>query len=205
MTAWPSFDQTRNDAARSTKTLNMISTRAGIVLFVLAVAAGPLYTVPGYSAVGNLISELAAQNTPRNILMSGAFVALGVGIAVDGLRPFAPAQAPFIGFGVFMALAGLFGHRPISSGVPYAEWVHTAHSALATAAGISITVAFVWQAVRQPSLVRRAVAAALAVLCLVLPLTMLSFPAVQGAVQRLMYLLVFTWLWLHYPRSTHGT
>ena len=141
----------------------MISTRVGIVLFVLAVAAGPLYTVSGYSAVGNLVSELAAQNTPRNVLMSGAFVALGVGIVVDGLRPFAPAQAPFIGFGVFMALAGLFGHRPISSGVPYAEWAHTAHSALATAAGISITVAFVWQAVRQLSRARRAVAAALAV------------------------------------------
>jgi hypothetical membrane protein len=205
VTAWPSFDQTRNGAARSTTKLKMISTRVGIVLFVLAVAAGPLYTVPGYSAVGNLISELAAQNTPRNILMSGAFVALGVGIAVDGLRPFAAAQAPIIGFGVFMALAGLFGHRPISAGVPYVEWAHAAHSALATAAGTSITVAFVWQAVRQPWWVRRAVAAALAVLCLVLPLTMLSFPAVQGAVQRLMYLLMFTWLWLHYPRSTHGT
>jgi hypothetical protein len=161
--------------------------------------------VPGYSAVGNLISELAAQNTPRNVFMSVAFVALGVGIAADGLRAFAVAQAPFIAFGVFMALAGLFGHRPITSGVPYAEWAHTAHSTLASAAGICITVAFVWQAVRQTSLVRRAVAAALAVLCLVLPLAMLSFPDVQGAIQRLMYLLIFTWLGLHYPRSTHDT
>jgi hypothetical membrane protein len=203
--AWPSFDHSRNGVADFTTKLNMISTRAGIVLFVLAVATGPLYTVPGYSAVGNLISELAAQNTPRNVLMSGAFVALGVGIVVDGLRHFALAQAPFIGFGFFMVLAGLFGHRPISPGVPYAEWAHTAHSALATAAGISITVAFVWQAVRQPSFVRRAVAATLAALCLVLPLAMLSFPDVQGAIQRLMYLLIFTWLWLHYPRNTHGT
>jgi hypothetical membrane protein len=203
--ARPSFDQTRDGIARGTTKLHMTSTRAGIVLFVLAVTAGPLYTVPGYSAVGNLISELAAQNTPRNVLMSGAFVALGVGIVVDGLRPFALAQAPFIGFGAFMALAGLFGHRPIAPGVPYAEWAHTAHSALATAAGVSITVAFVWQAVRQPLPVRRAVAAALALLCLVLPLAMLSFPDVQGAIQRLMYMLIFTWLWLHYPSNTHGT
>jgi Protein of unknown function (DUF998) len=183
----------------------MISTRAGIVLFVLAVAAGPLYTVPGYSAVSNLISELAAQNTPGNVLMSGTFVALGASIVADGSRPFALAQAPFLAFGVFMALAGLFGHRPITPGVPYAEWAHAAHSALATAAGISITVAFVWQAVRQALLVRRAVAATLAVLCLVLPLTMLSFPDIRGAIQRLMYLLIFTWLWQHYPRSSHGT
>ncbi len=183
----------------------MSAARVGIALFVLAAAAGPLYTAPGYSAVGNLISELAAQNTPRNVLMSGAFVALGVGIVVDGLRPFAPAQAPFIAFGVFMSLAGLFGHRPITPGVPYAEWAHTAHSALATAAGICISVAFVWQAIRQPSRVHRAVAAAIAALCLALPLAMLSMPGVQGAIQRLMYLLIFAWLWRHYPRRTHGT
>ena len=183
----------------------MNGTRLGIALFVLAVLAGPLYTVPGYSAVGNLISELAAQNTPRKLLMAGAFVALGVGIATDGLRPFTLAQAPFIAFGVFMALAGLFGHRPITPGVPYAAWAHTAHSALATAAGICITVAFVWQALRQTSMARRAVAAAWAVLCVALPLAMLDLPNVQGAIQRLMYLLIFAWLWRHYPRATHGT
>ena len=182
----------------------MSATRAGIALFVLAVAAGPLYTAPGYSAVGHLISELAAQNTPRSFLMSGAFLALGAGIAVDGLRPFSRALAPFVAFGFFMALAGLFGHKPITAGVPYVAWVHGAHSALGTAAGIAITVAFAWQALRQPTPARRIVAGVLAVLCFALPLAMLSFPGVQGAIQRLMYMLVFSWLWLCYPRRVRG-
>jgi hypothetical membrane protein len=174
------------------------------VIFVLVVAAGPLYTAPGYSAVANLISELAAQNTPRNFLMSGAFMALGAGIVVDGLRPFSRARAPFVAFGIFMALAGLFGHRPITAGVSHVEWVHGVHSALGTAAGIAITIAFAWQALRQPTPAGRIVAGVLAVLCFALPLAMLSFPAVQGAIQRLMYLLAFAWLWLFYPGQLRG-
>jgi hypothetical membrane protein len=179
-------------------------TRLGISAFVLAVVTGPLYTVPGYSAAGNLISELAAQNTPRNFLMAAAFVALGAAIAVDGVRTFHRAHVPFVAFGLFMALAGLFGHKPINPEVPYVEWIDSAHGALATIAGVSISVAFVWQAVREPRTVRRIVAAALAVLCFALPMAMLSFPEFQGAIQRLMYGLVFTWLWLFYPRATHA-
>jgi hypothetical membrane protein len=118
-------------------------TRIGIAFFVLVVIAGPLYTVPGYSAVGNLISELAAQNTPRNFIMSGAFIALGTAIVVDGFRAFHRALAPFMTFGLLMALVGLFGHKPIEPAVPYLEWAHTTHGALATVAGIALTVAFV--------------------------------------------------------------
>ena len=179
-------------------------TRLGIAIFAAAVVAGPLYTVPGYSAVGNLISELGAQNTPRNYLMSAAFVALGAGIVADGLRDFHRALAPFIAFGLFMALVGFFGHKPIDPAVPYATWAHTAHGALATAAGIAITAGFAWQGVRQQYPGRRVVAASLAVASLALPLAMLSFPAYQGAIQRVMYLLVFSWIWACYPPRAHA-
>lgn len=179
-------------------------TRIGIASVVLAVAAGPFYTVPGYSAVRNLVSELAAQNTPWNFVMAGAFVALGAGIVADGGRAFQRSLAPFMAFGVFMGLAGLFGHKPIDPQVPYAAWVHTVHGALATAAGISISAAFVWHAVRQRASAQRVVAAVLAVLCFALPLAMLGWPQVQGAVQRAMYLLVFAWLWKNYPHATHA-
>ena len=47
-----------------------------------------------------------------------------------------------------MSVAGVFGHKPITPGVDYVEAWHQAHSLTATLAGISITVAFAWQAVR---------------------------------------------------------
>ncbi len=33
---------------------------------------------------------------------------------------------------------------------------------------------------------------------------MLAFPAIQGLVQRVMYLLIFSWLWVFYPARTQG-
>jgi hypothetical membrane protein len=175
-------------------------TRIGIAIFALAVIAGPLYTVHGYSAVGNLISELAAQNTPWNFLMGAAFVAVGAAIVADGARTSQRALVPFMTFGFFMALAGVFGHKPIDPTVPQTAWAHTVHGALGTAAGISLSVAFAWQAFRQTGRAQRLVAATLAVLCFALPMAMLSLPEFQGAIQRAMYLLVFAWLWQYYPR-----
>lgn len=181
----------------------MRPTRIGIALFVLAVAAAPAYTVSGYSSASNLISELAAQNTQGNYFMSAAFIALGAAIAFDGSRSFSRSLWPFITFGFFMLLAGVFGHRPITFGVPYNSLAHSAHSALATAAGVSISAAFIWQAVREKSFWRRVQAASLAIACLALPLAMLAMPEYQGAIQRLMYAAVFLWLWIHYPDNAH--
>jgi hypothetical protein len=73
-------------------------TRVGIAIFTLAVVFGPLYTVAQYSVVTNLISELGAQHTQNNLIMIIAFVLLGGGIAIDGVRTFRVALLPFILF-----------------------------------------------------------------------------------------------------------
>ena len=179
----------------------MTATRCAVVAFVAAAAAGPWYTAAGYSVVHNVISELAAQNTPNRLVMVAAFVALGAAIVVDGLRAFRMPLLPFIAFGLCFGAAGLFGHRPITPGVPYSEWMDTVHSALATASGVALTIGFAWQwaAARTPA---RWTAGLLALACVGLPLVMLWHPAAQGIVQRFMYLLVFAWLWHRYPART---
>ena len=182
----------------------MNPTRIAITLFCLAVAFGPVYTVPGYSARANLISELAAQNTRGAFIMAGAFVVLGAAIVFDGWRVFRSCMVPFMLFGAFMVLAGLFGHKPMTSDVPYSATVAGAHSLFATMAGIGISLAFVWQAWLASAMPGRLTAAALALVCLVLPLGMLNLPAYQGVIQRLMYALVFAWLWLYYPHRVDG-
>ena len=172
------------------------------MLVTLAVIAGPSYSVSEYSALHNLISELAAQNTPRNWLMASAFMALGAGIVIDGWRKQARHLWPFIAFGMLMALAGLFGHRPLSPTTQFVGWVHEAHSALATGAGISITLGFLWQSVRQQARRQRLVSALMAFVCVIFPLAMLWWPDWQGITQRAMYCMVFLWLWLRYPEKT---
>lgn len=177
----------------------MNSTRLGILIFTAATMAGPWYTVEEYSPVRNVISQLGAQNTPNSLIMVAGFLALGIGIVVDGVRRFSKPVIPFIAFGLFMGLAGLIAHKPISPAVAFSELIHQAHSILATLAGISITVGLLWQAALVSTFRLRALTITLAILCFILPLCMLAFQDIQGLIQRIMYLLVFIWLWTYYP------
>jgi len=173
--------------------------RTGILVFSAAVLAGPFYTVDGYSVVQNVVSELGAQNTKNSSVMLTGFLALGLGLVVDGMRRFQWSALPFIAFGVFMALAGLFAHKPLAPSVPFSEATHAVHSALASLAGVAVTVGLVWYAIRARSTWRRGTAVVLGALCVVLPLGMLAVPPYQGLIQRAMYLLVFAWLWAYFP------
>jgi len=177
----------------------VLLTRAGILLFSAAVLAGPWYTVEGYSVVRNVVSELGAQHTPNNLVMVSGFLALGICLVADGVRNFQRMAVPFIAFGVFMGLAGVFAHKPLDPNVPFTEAAHVAHSILASLAGFSVTIGLIWYAVRARGFWRRTAAFALAALCVVLPLVMLTFPEFQGLIQRFMYLLIFAWLWLFFP------
>jgi hypothetical protein len=131
--------------------------------------------------------------------MVAGFLALGIGIVADGIRRFRTPVLPFIAFGFFMALAALLAHKPLLPAVEYSEGAHRAHSVLATLAGISITVGLLWQAVFASLFRSRAIIIILAVLCLALPLCMLAFQEFQGLIQRIMYLLLFAWLWINFP------
>jgi len=182
----------------------MGTTRVTIALFVVVVGLGPLYTAEGYSPIVNVISELAAQNTPRNYVMATAFVALGAAVLYDGVRKFRRSLMPFMLFGVAFGAAGLFGHKPIHAAVPYAVWLDIAHSALATTSGIALTVGFLWQAAVASSKAQKFISTALAIACVALPLLMLNMPLYQGLIQRVMYLLVFAWLWVFYPHRAHA-
>jgi hypothetical protein len=131
--------------------------------------------------------------------MVAGFLALGIDIVVDGVRRFSKPVIPFIAFGLFMGLAGLIAHKPISPAAAFSELIHKAHSILATLAGISIPVGLLWQAVLVSTFRLRTVAITLAVLCFTLPLCMLAFQDIQGLIQRIMYILIFIWLWTYYP------
>jgi len=179
----------------------MNPTRIGILIFAVAALAGPWYTVEGYNPLRDVISLLGAQNTPNSLIMVAGFLALGIGIVTDGIRRFSKPMLPFMAFGLSMGLAGVLAHKPLSPVVAFSGTAHQAHSALATLAGISITVGLLWQAALVSTFRSRASAIVIAALCLILPLTMIAFQQAQGLIQRIMYLLVFLWLWIHYPSA----
>jgi hypothetical membrane protein len=174
-------------------------TRIGIIIFMIAALTGPMYTVEGYSSVRNVISELGAQNTPYSWIMILGFLALGLGIIAGCIQAFNKSIIPFILFGLFMALAGFFPHKPVNPDIEYNKFLHQAHSMLATLAGISISVGLLWRAVLATSTFGRIIPLILGVICFALPMSMIAFPDYQGLIQRIMYLLIFIWLWKNIP------
>jgi hypothetical protein len=174
--------------------------RLGIAVFALAVVLGPIYTVADYSVVRNLISELGAQHTQNNFIMVIAFILLGAGIAIDGIKTFKLSFVPFILFGVTMANVGLFPHKPIDAALNYSSTLHNLHGILASVAGTFITIGFIWQGFLARGK-QRMVCFYMALVAIVFPILMLNFPNLQGIVQRLMYLQILGWIWMKYPRS----
>lgn len=180
-------------------------TRGAVVLLTAAVLFGPWYAPAMYSPVSQVISELAAQNTPGNRIMATTFVLVGLAIAADGLlsagQDHLPWQAvPFVLFGLCFAAAGLFGHRPYVDALPWNPLAHTIHSVIASVSGTVLSIGLGWQAFTTPSRPYRWWTAVLAAVCLIFPLAMLLWPAVQGVTQRLMYALIFWgWFWPFHP------
>ena len=173
-------------------------TRIGIACFALAIVCGPIYTVNEYSVVFNLISELGAQHTQNNFVMIIAFVILGGGIVVDGMRKFRVALLPFILFGVSMVVVGIFPHKPIDASMNFNSTFHTLHGIIASVAGIFITIGFIWQGFRTNGR-QRVICFYMAAVAILFPILMLTIPNYQGITQRIMYLQILGWLWMKYP------
>ena len=178
------------------------TTRISIAVFVIIVLVGPLYTTDNYSHITNLISELGAQQTKNNFIMITGFLTLGLGILIDSYKIKSYPIIPFALFGIFMAMAGIFPHKPIDPNISYNHTSHSLHSLSATLAGISMSIGFMWQGFLALTRTQKAMCFYLAIACFVFPMLMLALSDYQGLLQRSMYLQVFAWLWVMFPTKT---
>jgi hypothetical protein len=83
---------------------------------------------------------------------------------------------------------GGFLHKPWLTGIPYDHIEDALHSFTATAMGFAFTAALVFRLLQRQLLDGIAIAAAT-----VVPLLMLFYPTIAGLVQRLMFLVAYTW------------
>jgi hypothetical membrane protein len=174
-------------------------TRTGIVFIGLTILLGPLYSEPEYSFVKNTVSELGAQNTRNNWVMILGFAVFGLSLAWDLFLLRQRIWLPFAFFGLFVAAAGFLPHQAWISGRETMAWLHHGHNLFANLSGIAVTMGFVVFGIRERNSYNRFVAYALASVCLLFPLAMFNFVEVKGLIQKMMYGLVFAWLWFNVP------
>jgi Protein of unknown function (DUF998) len=170
---------------------------AGIGAFVTAAAVAPWLSHPDYSSVAHTTSELAGQNMPNAWIMRAGFIGFGGGTALAALwrrRSMPAVAAALLLFGLCMVAAAIWSHLPIDPALGGNHDEDSAHSVAASAMGAAFAaaVALHWWQTRGAQRWLDAIALAAATL---LPMAMLALPAVDGALQRLMFAISFVWIW----------
>ena len=183
-----------------------------LLLSATAIAVAPLAMPEGYSWISNAISESAAQGQERawvarlGFLLYG-FAVLWLVLLARGI--WGRWGSFFLGtFGVMMLSTAAFSHKPWQTGVAYDAFEDLLHSITATGMGLAFAIGVVAVSIRRGA--RWETARILDFLAVgasfTLPLGMSAWPAVGGALQRLLFLIAYIWFATETSRrSTSGS
>ncbi|PFG43162.1 uncharacterized protein DUF998 [Isoptericola jiangsuensis] len=181
--------------------MDRISARVVVALLALSalcVALAPLAVPDTYDAVEHSVSESGGQGVPGAWVARSGFVLLGLAVLLEASRS-ARAWGPWGRgahgiYGVGMIAVAIVSHR---AWYP-ASWdavEDSLHSVAATAVGFAFVVGVISVGVRRgpgagPVRVLDTVAVVASVL---LPLVMITWPSVEGAAQRTLFAVGYTW------------
>ena len=152
-----------------------------------------------YSWISNVISESAAQGVPGAWLARAGLLAFGLAVLWQALllrRIWSPgALYCHLAFAICMLSAAAFSHRPWIAGAPFDDFEDLLHSVAATGMGFAFAfgVAFrQWQRIAGGAGV--CVPDLVAIACsVVLPVTGVLWPELDGLLQRSMFLVAYVW------------
>lgn len=181
----------------SNRLLTIITTTS-LVLFLVVSTFLPFISFEGYSIFSNTTSHLGAQGSPFAWVMNGVFILLGIA-AILKTYPSRISYTRTFGlfFGLSLIMTGIFQHASLTGSVQINQLHDTLHSVFATATGFSFTLLAAGHAVMSKGAQRYA-ALIMAVIAIVVPLAMFSFPSLMGISQRFMFISAFSWLFFYY-------
>ena len=176
-----------------------------VIYWIVIIILAHFFAPPGYLWTQNSISELAAQGHTYKWIMQagligfGVLVMLAVGQTIFKTRQMIYALLPVALYGFAILLSGIFCAAPIDPSISYSIAEANLHSALATAAGWSLSLAILWRIFAASS--GREKQAHTIFLTAVFGFSMLFGLAENGTivigtgiVQRILYLCGFFWL-----------
>jgi putative copper export protein len=176
---------------------------AGAALVGLGASAAMLAVAPalmatGYSWVSRTTSESAAQGVSGAWLGRLGFLLFGLSVLLlcdVCRRPWGRwGTALHAAFGALMTAAAAFSHRPWRAGQAFDRTEDLLHSVAATGMGIAFAAGVVAVALRRGPVRRRRVPDVVAVgAAVALPLAMSVAPALDGLLQRLMFVVAYGW------------
>jgi hypothetical membrane protein len=181
------------------KGTNMKFNALSVLFIVIVILIAHILAPEAYDWKRNTISELAAQGYRHKWIMQIGFIGFGVLLSVGVLqnirqeRNYRFRQFPLLIYAIGILLAGIFCTRPFVDGIPYSEVEARLHSSFASIAGFALSAAMLLYFLTDQSR-RRILHAISLVLVLGLSITFGLASSYAGIVQRILYLVGFSWL-----------
>lgn len=171
----------------------------GLAASIAALAIAPAVMPTGYSWVSQTTSESAAQGVRGAWVARLGFVLFGLSVillAFTCRRRWGPWAASLHGaFGALMTSAAAFSHRPWIPGANFDRTEDLLHSVAASSMGVAFALGVVAAALsrnrRDPRW--RVLDVVAVVSSVAIPLGMSAWPALGGALQRLMFVVAYAW------------
>lgn len=176
-----------------------------VIYWITIIILAHFFAPPGYLWTQNSISELALQGHTYKWIMQagligfGVLVMLAVGQTIFKTRKMIYALLPVALYGFAVLLSGIFCAAPIDPAISYSVSEAQLHSALATTAGLSLSLAILWRIFAAANEREKRVHTIF--LIAVIGLSMLfgmaengTIAIGKGIVQRMLYLCGFFWL-----------
>lgn len=174
------------------------------IIVTLAASAISLCFAPrlmpaSYSWISNVISESAAQGVRGAWLARAGLLAFGFAVLWQALvlrRIWSPgAFYCHLAFAIFMLSAAAFSHRPWIANVAFDRFEDLLHSVAATGMGFAFALGVAlrqWQRIAGGAGV--SIPDLVAIACsVVLPVTGVVWPELDGLLQRAMFLVAYVW------------
>ncbi len=170
-----------------------------LVISALSLGVAPLVMPTSYSSIANTTSESAAQGVEYAWAARLGFLTFGFAVLwlATGLRRIWArlAQWLHVAFGVLMIATAAFSHRSWVAGAQFDRIEDALHSFTATAMGFAFSFGVLVRLMqrgrqREPGRLLDAVALVAAT---VIPVLMTRFAGLDGAIQRLMFLVAYLW------------
>ena len=181
-----------------------------VVFIILVILIAHIFVPDPYNWMHNTISELASQGYHNKWIMQIGFIGFGILLSIGVLRNipregiYRFRQFPLLIYAIGILLAGIFCTRPFVDGIPYSEVEARLHSSFASIAGFALSATLLLYFLTDH---RRRKLLHLISLFLVLGLSITFglLSSCTGIVQRILYLVGFSWLIFIYNSPISST
>jgi len=166
-----------------------------IIIFILvAIVLLPLFSFDGYSIIKNTTSHLGSQGAPYNYIMNITFVLLGITSVIIAINT-KIISFSVIGslFGLSLILTAFFKHESFIISYESNLFEDQMHSVFATMTGFSFVLLSMMHAIISKDK-QRVYAIIVSIFATLNSLVMFLIPDIMGLLQRLMFMVSFTWL-----------